>query len=184
MPVTLRQPNNPNTDTAILGVLRNVLHLNLAGQPCTYLAQLSTSQTGLELTYVQNKYQMALGMTAAIPYAVHLSSGKQTYSKEGAGLRTYIGAFTFMIEYCARWDEQPASIDSIRATIAADLERIKANIESNDSLAYQGQAYSVSIPSMQLSDYRGTLNADFPGLTLVERTLTGIANVLPYDTLE
>jgi hypothetical protein len=183
MTVTLRTPNNPDTDDVILDILKNVMHVNLAMQPCTYLAQISPSQTGLELTYVQNKYQMALNLTAAIPYAVHLSSGKQGYSKEGAGLRTYIGALTLLIEYCARWDENPESIDTIRKTVAADLERIKANLESNDSMAYQGAAYTVSIPSLQLSDYKGTLNYDFPGLTLVERTLTMQANVLPYDCL-
>jgi hypothetical protein len=183
MPVTLRTPNNPDTDVAILNVLKNVMHVNLALQPCTYLAQISTSQTGLELTYIQNKYQMALGMTATLPYGVHLSSGKQGYSKEGAGLRTYIGQLTCIIEYCARWDDQQSSIDSIRKTIAADLERIKANLESNDSMAYQGTAYSISIPSMQLGDYKGTLNYDYPGLTLVERTLTMTANILPYDCL-
>jgi hypothetical protein len=182
--VVLRTSNNPNTDDVILNVLRNVMHLNLAGQACTYLAQISTSQTGLELTYVQNKYKMALGMTAAIPYAVHLSSGKQGYSKQGAGLRTYIGSLVCLVEYCARWDEQQSSIDAIRKTIAADLERIKANLESNDSMAYQGQAYTISIPSMTLSDYKGTLNYEFPGLTLVERVLPITVEILPYDCLE
>jgi hypothetical protein len=136
--MALRAPNNPNTDVIILNVLRNVMHLNLAGQPCTYLASIDPggsdpAGTGLNLTYVQNKYKMALGISAAVPYAVHLSSGKQEYSKEGAGLRTYIGQFVAICEYCGRWDNQPDSIDAIRSTIAADLERIKANIESNDS---------------------------------------------------
>jgi hypothetical protein len=187
--VVLRTSNNPNTDDVILNVMRNVMHLNLAGQPCTYLASIDPggndpAQTGLNLTYVQNKYKMALGMTAAIPYAVHLSSGKQGYSKQGAGLRTYIGSLVCLIEYCARWDEQQSSIDAIRKTIAADLERIKANLESNDSMAYQGQAYTISIPSMTLSDYKGTLNYEFPGLTLVERVLPITVEILPYDCLE
>lgn len=193
MPVTLRQANNPNVDNVILATLRSVMHLNLAGQPCTYLASIDPgnpnatpplpAQTGLSLTYIQNKYQMALGMTLAVPYAVHLSSGKQSYSKDGCGLRTYDGQMMAIIEYCGRWDNQPSSIDTIRATIAADLERIKANLESNDSLQYGGAAYAISVPSMQLSDYKGTLNGDYPGLTLVERTLTVLVNVLPYDCL-
>ncbi len=193
MPVTLRSPNAPFVDKDILGVLRNVMHLNLAAQPCTYLASIDPGDataspplaplTGLSLTYIQNKYQMALKMTAALPYAVHLSSGKQGYSKQGAGLRTYIGSLVCLVTYCGRWDENPASIDSIRATIAADLERIRANLESNDSMAYQGQAYTVSIPSIALSPYEGTLNATFPGLVLVERTLSMVAEILPYDCL-
>lgn len=182
MPVTLRIPNNPNVDSIVLGVLRNVLNLNATGQVCTYLAQISTSQTGLELVYVQNKYKMALNMTAALPYAVHLSSGKQRYGKMG-GPKSFGGAFEAIIEYCARWDDQPSSLDTIRATIAADLERMKANLESNESLAFGGQAFAISLPTMQLSDYKGELNADFPGLTLVERTLSVMVDVLPYDCL-
>ena len=181
--VVLRTPNNPTTDDVILNVLRNVMHVNLSGQYCTYLASIDPAQTGLAQTFVQSKYQMALGMTAAIPYAINLSSGRQGYSKPGAGLRTYIGSLVAICEYCGRWDENPASIDSIRATIAADLERIKANLESNDSMAYQGAAYTIAIPSMTLSPYQGTLNAEYAGLTLVERTLTMTFEILPYDCL-
>lgn len=181
MPVILRSPNNSNTDVAILGTLRSVLNLDADGTPCTYLAQLSQSQTGLELVYVQSKYKMALGMTATVPYAVHLSSGKQSYRKNS--LRTYDGSFEALIEYCGRWDDQPTSIDAIRATIAADLERLKANLETNDSLSYGGQAYAISLPSMTLSDYKGELDTTFPGLTLVSRTLSVMVNVLPYACL-
>ena len=192
--VVLREPNNPTTDIVILNVLRNVMHFTLEGYPSTYLASIDPGDatanpplaphTGLSLTYVQNKYKMALGMTAALPYAIHLSSGKQGYSKQGAGLRTYIGSLVCIIEYCARWDENPASIDAIRRTIAADLERIRANIESNDSLQYNNAAFAVSVPSMTLSPYEGSLNATFPGLILVERTLTVSVEILPYDCVE
>lgn len=177
----LRNPNNPNIDATILTTLASVMHLNLAGQPCTYLAQISPDQTGQQLTYIQNKYKMAFAMNAQLPYAIHLSSGKQSYTKDGA--RTYDGQMMAIIEYCGRWDEQPSSIDTIRAVIATDLERIKANLESNDSLSYGGTAYAISVPSMQLSDYKGTLNGEFPGLTLVERVLTVMINILPYDCL-
>jgi hypothetical protein len=182
MPVTLRTPNNPNVDSTVLSVIRSVLNLNAAGQPCTYLASIDPAQTGLSLTYVQNKFKMALNMTAALPYAVHLSSGKQRYGKIG-GPKSFGGAFEAIIEYCARWDDQPSSLDTIRATIAADLERMKANLESNESLAFGGAAYAISLPTLQLSDYKGELNYDFPGLTLVERTLSVMVDMLPYDCL-
>ncbi|GAC1471385.1 MAG: hypothetical protein PVSMB5_19970 [Ktedonobacteraceae bacterium] len=181
MPVQLRQPNNPYTDEVILGILRNVIHNNAAGQPCTYLAQISASQTGLELTFIDNKYQMILGMNAQIPYALHLSSDKQPYEKCGA--RTYEGGLTAIVEYCGRWDENPASIDNIRRVIAADLERIKANIEDNDSLQFGNAAVAISVTRFQLSPYKGTLNAEYPGLILVERILTLGINILPYDAL-
>lgn len=191
MPVVLRNPNNPFTDEVILGILRNVLHNNAAGQPCTYLAQIDPGnpsatpplapQTGLSLTYIDNKYQMALNMTAQIPYALHLSSDKQPYEKHGA--RTYEGGLTAIIEYCARWDENPASIDNIRKTIALDLERIKANIEDNDSIQFGNAATAISVTQFHLSPYKGTLNAEYPGLILVERQLTLGINILPYDAL-
>lgn len=174
----LRTPNNSNTDLVILQTIANVMHKNVASQYCTYLAQISTSGTGAELTYIQNKYRMVLGMTPALPYAAHLSSGKQRYAKNSTF--EWLGQFEAIIEYCARWDEQASSIDNIRSTIAADLERIKANIESNDALVYGGADFTISVPTMHLSDYRGTLNGDFPGLTLVERTLSMQVLILPY----
>lgn len=187
MPVTLRTPNNNYTDEVILGILRNIMHNNASGAPCTYLASIDPGnpnaspplapQTGLSLTWIQNKYQMALTMNAQVPYAVHLSSGKQAYEKHGF---LYEGGLTAIIEYCGRWDENPASIDNIRKTIAADLERIKANIEDNDSLQFGNAATAISIIKFGLSDYKGTLNADFQGLILVERILTLGINILPY----
>lgn len=182
MPLTLRQPNNPFTASVILGIVRSIINLDVAGQPCTYLAQISQSQTGLELVYVQNKYKMAMSMTAALPYAVHLSAGPQRFMKAG-GPRAYDGAITVILEYCGRWDEQAASIDSIRATEDADIERMKANLESNDDIIYGGTGYAIATPQIALSPYKGSLNTDIPGLTLVERVLTAQVNILPYDAL-
>lgn len=181
MPITLRNPSNPNTDVIILNTIANVIHKNAAGSYCTYLAQISTSQTGAELTYIQNRYKMALGMTPALPYALHLSSGKQRYAKNSTF--EWLGQLEVLAEYVARWDEQASSIDTIRSTIAADLERLKANLETNDALVYQGADFTISVPTMQLSDYKGTLDGTFPGLTLVERTLSFQVNILPYLTI-
>jgi hypothetical protein len=180
MPVTLRSPNNPNVDSVILTTIMNVMHLNAAGQPCTFLASIDPAQTGLGLSYVQNKYKMVLGMTAAQPYACHLSSGKQKYGKNSTF--EWTGMFEAIIEWCARWDENASSIDTIRTLAAADLERLKANIETNDALVMGGQGFTISVPSMNLSEYKMTLNSDFPGLTLVERTLFMQVNILPYLT--
>lgn len=179
----LRTPNNPNTDNAVLNVLAAlILNDVMAGQPNTQVGlnqQLLSAQKGkpVSLVYIQNKYQMSLG-----PFpAVHLSTGPQTHRKNS--LRTYMGQMTAIIEYYDRWDQQPNTIDAIRAGIAADLERIKANIEDNDSLAYQGQANAISTPQMSLSPYKGEFDAQFEGMLLVYRTLTLSINILPYDAL-
>ncbi len=184
MPITLRSPNNPFTAKMILGIVRSIINLDVAGQPCTYLASIdpNTPQTGLSLVYVQNKYKMALAMTAALPYAVHLSAGPQRFVKSG-GPRAYEGSMQMILEYCARWDEQQASIDSIRQTEDDDIERMKANLESNDDIVYGGTGYAMATPQIALSPYKGTLNTDIQGLTLVERVMTAQIAILAYDTL-
>lgn len=182
MPISLRQPNNPFPAKVILTIVRSIINLDDAGVPCTYLASVSESQTGLELVFVQNKYKMALAMTASQPYAVHLSAGPQRFAKAG-GPRAYEGSMQLVLEYCARWDEQQASIDSIRQTEDDDIERMKANLESNDDIVYGGQGYAIATPQIALSPYKGTLNTDIQGLMLVERVMTAQINILPYDAL-
>ena len=182
MPVTLRNPNNPNTPKVVLNAIRNIIHLNVAGQPCTYLAQISPSQTGLDLTYVQNKYKMVLAMSAAQPYALHIESGRSHFLKEG-GPKVYTGTLEVIFTYCGRWDDQASSIDAIWQTMDDDLERLKANLESNDDVQYGNAAFTVSVPSIAVGPYRGSENSNYPGLTLVERVMTAVINILPYDCL-
>lgn len=167
----LRSSNNSNTDLVIMGVLKNILPAN------TQLAAGSTSGTGAEQVYIQSKYAMSLGNFPAL----HLSAGIQTYSKNS--LRTYDGTVTIIAEYYDRWDRQDNTIDAIRANIALDLERMKANVETNDSLEWGNQAYAISVPTIMLSPYNGELDTQFPGFTLVYRTMTLVINILPYDAL-
>lgn len=178
----LRTPNNPNTDKKVLQVLANLLPNDpVTGLPNTQIGlnqlALSTPDKQVSLCYVENKYTMAQG-----PFpAVHLSSGNQHYNKNSN--KTYMGLFVAIIEYYDRWDKQSYTIDAVRANIAADLERMKANIEGNDALAYQGQNYAISTPQIQLSPYKGSIDDQFPGLVLIRRTLTLNINILPYDAL-
>ncbi len=173
--MTLRTANNPMLDSVVLNVLAQLLPNDpVTGLPNTVIGQNQVA-LGSSLVYVQNKYLMSLGQFPA----VHLSSGEQHYRiVTRAG---YVGLFIAEIEYYDRWDTQPSTIDAIRTNIATDLERMKANIEDQDSLAYQGQAYAISIPEMSLSPYKGEIDTQFPGLTLVYRTLTLHVNLLPYD---
>ena len=86
----LRSSNNPNTDIAIMTILKPLL------VPNTQLAATSTSGTGLELVYIQSKWKMALNMNDAIPIALLLSSGVQEYSNEAQ--RAYIGIVPIMLD--------------------------------------------------------------------------------------
>lgn len=176
----LRSPNNPTTDAVILNVLAQLLPNDpQTGQPNTVIGTnqipLITQQDPTPLMYIESKYKMSLGQFPA----VHLSSGGQKYAKNSRS--SYVGQYVAIVEYYDRWDKQPNTIDQIRANIAADLERMKANIEDNDSLAYNSLAYATAIPSMTLSEYKGEIDEQFPGLTLVVRTLTLTINILPYD---
>lgn len=154
----------------------------MAGNFCTYLAQLSPSGTGAELTFVHNKFKLALALTAALPYALHLEVGRSHYMKDG-GPRSYIGTMEAIFTYCARWDDQASNIDAIWQTMDADLERLKANLESNDDIQYNNAAFSVSVPSIAVGPYRGSENSNYPGLTLIERQMTAVVQILPYDCL-
>jgi hypothetical protein len=125
---------------------------------------------------------MALSMTAALPYALHLEAGRSRYTKEG-GPRVYTGTMEAIFTYCARWDDQASSIDAIWQTMDADLERLKSNLESNDDIQYNNAAFAVSVPSITVGPYRGSENSTYPGLTLVERQMSAMINILPYDAL-
>lgn len=177
--MALRTPNNPYPMALLLSVLGSCLN-QFQGVYNTYLASISPDGTGAVLTFVQNKFKMSQAMTAAQPYALHLSGGSQRFSYNG-GPRNRDGQVSAIVEFCARWDTQPSSVDAIRATLDADIERMKANIESNDSLELNSMAHIVSIPAIALNDYKGEYDTQFPGLTLIQRVMTLGIQVLPYD---
>jgi hypothetical protein len=55
-------------------------------------------------------------------------------------------------------------------------------VQANSSLAVNGEAMAVSIPTIDLSEYKGELDEKTAtGLTLVKRTMTLTVVVLPYD---
>jgi hypothetical protein len=176
----LREPNNPYTDKNILNILAQLLPNDpVTLQPNTQVglnqAPLITSNNPHPLFYVESKYAVGQGQFPA----VHLEAGEQKYSKNSRS--TYTGELVAIIGYYDRWDKQQNTIDQIRSNIAADLERMKANLEDNDSLAYNGLAYATSISPISLSAPKGEFDEQFPGITLVFRTMTLTINILPYD---
>jgi hypothetical protein len=162
--MSFRTPNNPNTDIVILTAMANIM----LGNPQNTVVSAGS-------VYIQSKWKMMLG---AFP-AIHMNVGKTIFTRNSQ--RTYMAVYNVQIQYYDRWDQQPSTFDQIRSNIAVDLERIKANIESNDSLTYGTTAYAVSIPRFELSAYSTELDTRLPGASLVSRTLTAFVNVLPYD---
>jgi len=169
----LRDANNPNTDIAIMTLLKSIM------LPNTQIALSSQSGNGSELCFVQEKYKMYLTLKQDTPtIAVNLSSGQQTYSLEAE--RAYEGSIDVDVNYYSKWSGLVEDLDTIYANIAADLERLKANIESNDATEYGGTNHTISIEKIVLSPYDGMLDDALPGLSLIKRIMTITYNVLPY----
>lgn len=175
---TLRTPNNPHTDTQIMGVLKKIMLVDPStGQPNTQLG-INQQNLGSDLVFIQQKYKMSLLLTQSSPIALHLSSGHQSYKR--AGQSTWDGSLSITAAYYSRWDNQDDTIDNIWDDIAADLELIKANIEDNDSTAYGSTNNTMSIPQILLDPYEGEFDKTFTGLTLVYRRMIIVYNLLPY----
>lgn len=169
----IRSPNNPNTDIVLMGILKSIL------LPNTQLAASSISGTGSELCFIQEKYKMYLTLKQDAPtMAVNISAGQQSYSLEA--YRAYSGLIAIEVGYYSKWSGQLEDLDAIYANIAADLERMKANIESNDATEYSGANHTIGLAKIALSAYDGQLDDVLPGLSLVKRTMTLTYNILPY----
>lgn len=165
----LRSSNNPRTDIVLLNALKPVL------PPNTLLAQLSTSGTGLERIYIQQKYQMSLGDFPALL----LTCGQQNYTYASYGRQ---GTVTANVFYYDRWDQQNSTIDDILGNIATDLNRMQANVEENDSVIMSNTPMITGIPSIGLSPYEGSIEASsITGISLVFRLMTLQFTILPYD---
>ena len=169
----LRTPNDP----AVPAVLLRQLALIIPGSPSanTQLAASSQSGNGSELVFVRDKG----GMIAQNKFpAVNLSVSS---SRRGRTSRnSYAGETLVVIEYYDRWDQNPASMDAISIGIGDDLERIKANLEDNDTLTTGGVSYGVTMPDMVISGDKPYMDTTFPGITLLFRTLHVPVTVLDY----
>lgn len=166
----LRTGNNPRTDAVILAAMSQVA----IGYPS---ANTTIGINNPTAVYVQQEYTML--QTASYP-ALLLQVGAQTYRRYSQ--KSFAGVATFLIDYYNSWPQNSATYDTIRAAIAADLELIKSNIESNDSLTIGANALTVSLMHSTLSPYAGDIR-DWNGVTLVYRRLSLDMNILDYDAL-
>ena len=149
----------------------------VTGQPNTQIG-INQQTLGTPLVFVEQKYKMSLLLTQTSPIALHLSAGHQSYGRRGQ--RVFAGSLSIYDDYYSRWDDQANTIDAIWASIAADLELIKANLEDNDSTAYNSTNQTMSIPQIVLAPYEDQYDKTFPGLSLVYRRMTIVYNLLPY----
>ena len=171
----LRSDNNNNDEVSLLTAIRLVA----LGYPTpnTALALNSVSGTGMEVAYIQREYDMI--STGTFP-ALLLQAGAQ-----GAGRmsqHTFAGQFTAILDLYNRYDAAATEFDAIRADLALDLNRMRSNIETNDSLATNGAALTVSLVKYTLSPYEGIMR-NIGNLQFIYRRLILTFNTLDYDAV-
>lgn len=155
---------NPNTDRIIMSAIAQIGPTN---------TQLLAMQGQV---LVQDTYNLSLGNFPAF----HLSAGQQKHAVVSG--QVYDGILHVVGTYYDRWDQQPQTMDTIRANIDADLATIMTNIQHNSSLVIGTTTHAVSIPIIELSPYEGEIDwKTCPGMVLIKRSITFTVNILPYD---
>lgn len=159
---------NPNTDLVIMEAIKIIL----PGYPTpnTRLAQVGG------IVSIQSTYPLAQGN---FPAVLLYADTQQHIINTGNG---YDGHVVICVEYYDRWDNQPATIDAIRANINVDLQQMMTNLQHNSSLVVGTTVHAVSLTPIKLSSFKGELDWKLvPGLTLVKRSMDVTVNILPYD---
>lgn len=165
--VSLRASNNPNTARVILNAMKTIA----TGYP--------TQNTILEPANVYVLSRQLTQLPKAIFPALALWAGKERHKRVGF---EYEGTLPVTASYLDRWESQSIAIETIWANMDADLQRVISNLQSNESLAQGGVAYTTSISDLEFSDYEAELDDRLvPGITIVKRECTMIVNLLPYD---
>lgn len=172
----LRGFNNPQDVLTVMGVFKQLLPSDpKTGQSNTRLGDIM-SATGVDLIYIQKRYEMLLGPKPALL----IEAGPQI-SRLAAG-EGRDGEMRIKIRYIDTWDRQPDTIDTIKLNNMIDLMRMQANLENNDASTFQRHDYSMSLPTMTLGGYEGAIDdVTIPGTSLIVHDLDVVVNVLPYD---
>lgn len=171
---TPRTPNNPSAGNVLLDAVRQVA----LGYPTinTNLAINSPSGTGLDVTYLQDKYSLSIG---AFP-AANFRYGRQTRQRNSRS--SYLSTTAVVLDLYDRWSNDSTLQTAIRKHLYDDLERMAANLESNDSLTIGGSVYAISLAGLEMGDDSGIFDNDLlQAETAICVTLTATYNVLPYD---
>lgn len=160
---------NTGTILAIMQRMKLLIPLGYQGTIPAFL------QKGGDI-WIEQRYAMT--QAGAFP-ACHLEGGSQVHTRDSQ--RTHIAQAQIILSFYDRWDQQPNTIDQVRAGLNSDLELVMAILEINENLSYGGTALLTSIPRYTISPYRGEIDETVMGLNLVYRTLTATVNILPYD---
>lgn len=130
-----------------------------------------------------NSAQAVYLQTATWP-VVLLLEGPQSTAR--IGYRLWQSKLTAIVAYYDLWTQQSNSLDTIWATLDADLRRMKANLEDNPTLTNAGVRAADSLVHAELSPYEGQAltkdNSPFP-VPVCVRTMTLQINLLPYTSV-
>lgn len=166
--MTLRAINDSNNALSLMALLAILLP---AG---TQLAALSVNGDGSDRMYIEDRAAMISG--SGFP-ACNLYSRQDTTTIHGGF--EYEGQIVICVRYYDRWDTQPETIANIKKNILADLMRMAANIEDNNSLTYQGANHALSVPKMTVSE-DFAIDEETSNIKLVYRELLLTINKYPY----
>lgn len=177
MPVTLRGINDPNTETVLLPALR----YELLGWPTpnTNLAAISTSQTGLELFFINDKGALAQ-MGQPFPACSLTSTPVKRWRNS---LSSYNGRTLVRLEYYDDPAQTSRTLDQVWSDVSFDLYRMLSNLENNDVLNLGGINYSAALEPYTVWDYEKHQfdTTTVPGKSLVKRMADIAFVILPYD---
>lgn len=169
--MSLRIPNNPVTSAVLLAAMQQVIPSETALTTVN-----KADPTGVSVVYVRSRYKMA---TTGLFPAVNLSTGVQKFQRTSQ--RAYAGGVVVNISYYNRWDQNNLQTqEEIIVAMEADLERIRANLETMESLPINGSYLAISIPAFSVSPDKGELDSTFSGPPLLFRTLMASVNILEY----
>lgn len=167
-----RTVNNPSHLDILMPVLQQLLPV---GTVLDQVAQ-ANSSTGSARIYIED--EATLINNGFFP-ACLLEPGQEIY-KIGGG-HVFDGDAIVNVWYYDRYDNQPNTIVSIRQAQRMDLRRMGSNIESNNILAYNGQAYAVSVtPILFAGTEKIPETKEVLGMTVVQTMMQLSIHVFSY----
>lgn len=161
---------NPYADDVIMARMATILARGVGGAP-----PVPSFITKGGAIYVEQKYAMS---QSTMP-ACLIEASTQAHSRNSQ--RTHLGALQVIISVYDRWDQQDATLDTIRVGIKNDVKLLMATLQANENLVYGNNAMATSIPRYTISAYKPETDEQFLGMHLVFQALIATVNILPYD---
>lgn len=166
--MTLRSINDPSDFSVLFPALQQTLPQG------TLLASLASDSTGQNRIFDEDVEGLA---QSPFP-AVLVLPGKKSVKHAGEGFE---GTQDIKVRYYDRWEQNAATLSTIRKNCYVELLRMASNLETNNSLASGGYSYIVSM-TYDISDSPEEDDTTVPGLKLVYREMVIHMILMPWLT--